>query len=91
MYQASATAGGAVASAGLPAAAASSAGHSGQASGGAAAGQAARAAPSPPKAVRQTSATMSVQEKQLAGLLKRQVSILFSPYHASVLLPPHPD
>jgi len=47
---------------------ASSAGHSG----GAAAAQAARSAASPPKAVRQTSATMSVQEKQLAGLLKRQ-------------------
>ena len=80
MYQASATAGGAVASAGLPA----PAGHSGQASSGG--GAAAQAAPSPPKAVRQTSATMSVQEKQLAGLLKRQVSS----HHASVLLSPHP-
>ena len=62
------TAGGVVASAAAPAA--SSSGHPHQAAGGA---QAPRAAPSPPKAVRQTSATMSVQEKQLAGLLKRQV------------------
>ena len=62
------------ASSGAVAAAAvsSSASHSG----GAAAAQAARSAASPPKAVRQTSATMSVQEKQLAGLLKRQVSTL---------------
>ena len=78
------TAGGAASSAVVPpvAAASSSAGHSG----GAAAAQAARSAPSPPKAVRQTSATMSVQEKQLAGLLKRQVS----PHYDSVLLSPHP-
>ena len=74
-------AGGAASSGTVPAtAAASSAAHAG---GAAAAQAAARSATSPPKAVRQTSATMSVQEKQLAGLLKRQV---FLNPHTSLLL-----
>ena len=73
----SASKGAAVASATTPAASAA-ASHAAQVPGGAGGAegpraQAARRAASPPKATRQTSATMSVQEKQLAGLLKRQV------------------
>ena len=73
----SASKGAAVASATTPAASAA-ASHAAQVPGGAGGAegpraQAARSAASPPKATRQTSATMSVQEKQLAGLLKRQV------------------
>ena len=75
----SASKGAAVASATTPAAStAASRSHAAQVPGGAGGAegpraQAARRAASPPKATRQTSATMSVQEKQLAGLLKRQV------------------
>ena len=73
----SASKGAAVASATTPAASAAAT-HAAQVPGGAVGAegpraQAARSAASPPKATRQTSATMSVQEKQLAGLLKRQV------------------
>ena len=73
----SASKGAAVASATTPAVSAA-ASHAAQVPGGAGGAegpraQAARRAASPPKATRQTSATMSVQEKQLAGLLKRQV------------------
>ena len=81
----SASKGAAVASATTPTVSAA-ASHAAQVPGGAGGAEgpraqaALRSAASPPKATRQTSATMSVQEKQLAGLLKRQVfhSCVFS-------------